>query len=135
MKPLLKTGLAGTGPLNSVHPAPILDTAPSTLKPNQLELLLCGNTLHLAVGEDQSAILFYDASGQVRAILPDGSRDTGEWRQKSVDSYCIDWVRGPKNSCTTLHCTPGHIRLVGSDGKPRGRVTRIVPGEDAALVA
>ncbi len=135
MKSLLNACLVGTGPLNIVHTAPALPAASSTLKPNQLELLLCGNTLHLAVGEDRSAMLFYDASGQVRAILPDGSRDTGEWRQKSVDTYCIDWAKGPKNSCTTLHCTPGHIRLVGADGKPRGHVTRIVPGEDAALAA
>ena len=110
-----------------------LALAREPLRADQLALLLTGNTLHLAIGTDAKATIFFGPDGDVHALLPNGARDDGKWSLASSDAYCIDWNNGPKKSCTTVVWNPGKIELRDAAGKPRGVVTRIEPGRDAAL--
>lgn len=101
------------------------------LKANQLELLLTGNTVHIRVSESAAALIYFGAQGNVRAKMPNGSFDTGVWSLKSTDTYCINWEKGPKNSCSTITWLPGEIRIRDAEGKPRGNVVKLTFGEDA----
>lgn len=101
---------------------------PQPLDRTQVELLLIGNTVRIQVGE-KSAVLYFDPNGDVRAVMPDGKPGTGKWSLQGDGRYCISWEGGPQNSCTTVLWSPGAIRLVDAEGKPRGIVTQVSIGE------
>lgn len=131
MKSLLHTSLFALATCGVVAATPA-GAAPQQLPAHPLQLLLTGNTLHLAVGSG-TAMLYFDPQGEVRALMPNGTHDSGAWSLKAPDTYCISWVKGPKDSCTTVNWAPGSIALADAQGKPRGMVMRIVPGEEAGL--
>jgi hypothetical protein len=108
------------------------ERAARPLEPVQLELMLAGNTVHMLVG-DQPAMLYFDPRGEVRAIFPTGTRDRGSWSVRAGGTYCVDWDKGPKRSCTTVLWQPGSVRLVDAEGQPRAVITRVAIGEDEAL--
>jgi hypothetical protein len=98
-----------------------------TLSEPQLAVLLSGNTITVRVSAEKQATLSFHADGRVHASMPDGSTDEGSW-SVTGSGYCISWVKGPKNSCTTVRWTPGKLELVDAKGAPRGAIVRIEPG-------
>jgi hypothetical protein len=103
-------------------------TPPRALDQLQTQVLLAGNTLYLDTGKEQDTVLFYDADGTVQVRHASGVRDTGQWILMDDGSYTIDWVNGPKNSCSRLHWQAGNIQIRDLADTPRGRVVKIVPG-------
>ena len=101
---------------------------PQALGTLQAQVLLTGNTLYLDTGKEQDTILFYDADGTVRVRHASGARDSGQWTLLNDGSYRIDWVNGPKNSCSRLHWQAGNIQIRDLADVPRARVVKIVPG-------
>lgn len=94
----------------------------------QTELLLSGNSIYLDTGQEKGTVLYYGASWEVRVLHASGKRDTGKWTLLDDGSYCIDWVEGPKCSCSRIHWYAGTIQIFNLAGEPRGRVVKIVPG-------
>ena len=94
----------------------------------QAHVLLTGNSLYLDTGKELNTVLFYDAAGTVQVRHASGARDTGQWTLLDDGSYRIDWVTGPKNSCSRLHWQAGNIQIRDLADVPRGRVVKIVPG-------
>ena len=112
----------------------------ATLTDAQLDALLTGHTLYIAVppgpagGRDGEIAPFrYGTDGSASAKLPAGMTLVGKWSIKD-GQYCVDWDNGPKNSCTTLRKTADAIELVDSAmNEVRGTVERIVPGNPENL--
>ena len=103
-------------------------TQPQALGKLQSQVLLAGNTLYLDTGKEQDTVLFYGEAGTVQVRHASGARDTGQWTLLDDGSYSVDWVNGPKNSCSRLHWQAGNIQIRDLTGAPRGRVLKIVPG-------
>ena len=68
-----------------------------------------------------------------RMALPDGNRRSGVWRLTPT-GYHVDWTGGPSANWQ-IDVEPGYIVYRDGDGVERGTVTRIVPGDAAALAA
>lgn len=94
----------------------------------QADLLLRGNSVYLDIGKDHETILYYAADGAVRVLHASGKRDSGQWTLQDDGSYSIDWLEGPKGSCSRVHAQAGDIRIFNLAGEPRGRVVQIRPG-------
>src|SRR5690348_944114 len=101
---------------------------PQPLDSARLEVLLTGNTVRIQVGQSTAA-LYFATGGVVRAIKPDGTRGSGTWTLRAGGGYCINWDKGPQNSCTTVLWSPGAIKLIDAEGKPRGMITQVLMGE------
>jgi hypothetical protein len=102
---------------------------PQSLDPARLELLLTGNTIRIQVGQSSTATLYFAPDGAVRAVMPDGKAGSGKWSLQPDGGYCISWEKGPQRSCTTVLWSPGEIRLIDAEGKPRGTITQVTVGE------
>jgi hypothetical protein len=102
---------------------PTIDASASTVPLMEADLrsLLSGHELRIDVAAGGVARLAFAANGTVDAVFPDGKRDRGTWRLAS-DRYCIDWVSGPKNSCTRVFRGPESLELRDPDDRPRGRI-------------
>ena len=96
----------------------------------RLEVLLTGNTLRIQVAPDRTAALYFAPDGSVRAVMPDGTADTGKWSLPSEGGYCISWEKGPKRSCSRVLWHPGEIRLIDAQGNLRGTITQITVGKE-----
>ena len=112
----------------------------ATLDDAQLDALLTGNTLYIAVpsgpagGPDGGIAPFvYGADGSASARLPAGMTLVGIWSIED-GQYCVDWDNGPKGSCTSIRKTGDAIELydTGAD-EVRGTVESIVPGNPENL--
>lgn len=103
---------------------PTIDASPpvAPLMEADLRSLLSGYELQIEVAAGGVARLAFAANGTVNAVFPDGKRDRGTWRLAS-DRYCIDWVTGPKNSCTRVFRGAESLELRDPDDRPRGRIT------------
>lgn len=113
---------------------------PSTLDDAQLDALLTGHTLYIAVppgpagGPDGGIAPFkYGTDGTAAAALPAGMTLVGTWSIKD-GQYCVDWDNGPKGSCTSLRKTNGAVELYDTGANEvRGTIERIVPGNPENL--
>jgi len=111
-----------------------------TLDDAQLDALLTGNTLYIAVppgpagGPDGGIAPFkYAADGSASARLPVGMTLVGTWSIED-GQYCVDWDNGPKGSCTSIRKTGEGIELFDTGaGEVRGTVESIVPGNPEDL--
>ena len=107
---------------------------------SQLETLLTGNTVYLAVppggpgGPDGGvAPVKYGADGSAAARLLAGMTLVGTWRMEG-DHYCVDWENGPQNSCTRMVRNGDVITLVDiAAEESRGTVEMIRPGNPEGL--
>lgn len=114
--------------------------AETTLNDAQLDGLLTGNTVYIAIpaggpgGPNGGIAPFkYGADGTAAAKLPAGMTLVGKWKIDG-DKYCVDWDNGPKNSCTQLVKSADGIKMVDAEkNEPRGIVDRIVPGNPENL--
>lgn len=98
----------------------------------QLDALLTGNTVYLAV-PDGEAPMHYGVDGRTSAVLPNGTKLVGSWRI-GKGGYCVDWDNGPQNSCTkVVKSDDGTAMFDAASGDPRGTVTRIIPGNPEAF--
>ena len=112
----------------------------ATLDDAQLDALLTGHTLYIAVPpgpaggpEGGIAPFRYGADGSASAALPTGTTLVGAW-SIADGQYCVDWENGPQDSCTALRKAAGAIELVDrAEGEVRGTVERIVPGNPENL--
>lgn len=106
----------------------------------QLDALLTGNTLYIAVppggpgGPDGGMAPFkYGADGSAVAVLPAGMTLIGTW-SLAEDHYCVDWDNGPKNSCTRLLKTVDGVQMIDhATGDARGMIDSIRPGNPEGL--
>ena len=111
-----------------------------TLDDAQLDALLTGNTLYIAVppgpagGPDGGTAPFvYGADGLASARLPAGMTLVGTWSIED-GQYCVDWDNGQKGSCTSIRKTGDAIELYDTDAdEMRGTVESIVPGNPENL--
>ncbi len=114
--------------------------AQMTLNAQQLDGLLTGNTLYLAIPaggpggpHGGTAPFKYGADGSASVKLPSGTTLVGNWKIDG-DMYCVDWDNGPKNSCTRLVKTTDGIALFDvAENEPRGSVEKIIPGNPEQL--
>lgn len=114
--------------------------AETTLNDAQLDGLLTGNTVYIAIpaggpgGPNGGIASFkYGADGTAAVKLPAGMTLVGKWKIDG-DKYCVDWDNGPKNGCTQLVKSADGIKLVDAEkNEPRGTVDRIVPGNPENL--
>ena len=117
-----------------------LETLKAPLSAEQLDALLTGNTVFIAVppggpgGPDGGVAPFkYGADGNAAAKLPIGTTLVGTW-QIDGDKYCADWKNGPKNSCTRIVKTADGYDIVdAAKNEVRGTVLRIEPGNPEGL--
>ena len=101
----------------------------------QLDGLLTGNTAYIDLPPGGSgganggvAVCFFGGDGHAAFKLPTGTTLKGPWSLKD-DHYCVDWEKGPKNSCSKLVKTLGSILILdAATGQKRATVTKIVPG-------
>jgi hypothetical protein len=100
---------------------------------NTLGVLLTGTTHYLRVSPEAEFAIFYETAETARMALPDGNRRSGVWRLTPT-GYHVDWTGGPSANWQ-IDVEPGHIVYRDGDGVERGTVTRIVPGDAAALAA
>lgn len=116
-------------------------SAEITLNGSQLEALLTGNTVYIDIpagtpagGPDGGvAPVRYGTDGSVAAALPNGAKLVGRYTING-EQYCVDWVNGPQNSCTTIVKSPiGMMMFDANKKEPRGAVNRIVPGNPENL--
>ena len=102
---------------------------PRPLDGARLELLLSGNTIRIQVGQSSTAVLYFAQDGEIHAVMPDGKPGRGKWSLQPEGGYCISWEKGPQRSCTSVLWSPGEIRLIDAEGKPRGTITQVTVGE------
>ncbi len=115
-------------------------SAETTLDAAQLDGLLTGNTVYIAVppggpgGENGGMAPFkYGGDGTASARLPAGLTLVGSWTIDG-DQYCVDWDNGPRNSCSRLVKDGEAIRIVdAASGEPRGAIDHIRPGNPEGL--
>lgn len=84
-----------------------------------------------ATGGGKGAI-YYTPDGKVIGRMPDGKVRKGT-RTIQGNLACLQWDGGPPPVCSRLVQEGGTIRIIGSDGKPRGVITRIVDGNAEKL--
>lgn len=129
-----------TAVMTFVVASPVLAQEAATLNDEQLDALLTGHTLYIAVppgpagGPDGGIAPFkYGADGSASAALPAGVTLVGTW--SIIDGqYCVDWDNGPKGSCTSLRKKDETIELFDTNANEvRGTVERIVPGNPEDL--
>ncbi|WP_055046842.1 hypothetical protein [Devosia sp. A16] len=100
---------------------------------NTLSVLLIGSTHYIEMAPGQEAAIYYRTADEAHMALPDGTRRVGRWRITET-GYQVDWTDGP-SAGWQLDAEPGRIGYVDAGGVERGRVSRIVPGDAAALAA
>jgi hypothetical protein len=101
--------------------------------------LISGNTLYLefvAANVNTGAgagILVYTADGKVTSKFPNGQSWKGTWVVKDNTS-CITWEGRPPNPCTRYDKVGETTTLINmADGKPRGTITKVAPGNPEKL--
>lgn len=104
---------------------------------DQLDGLLTGNTLYVELPPDTqggaTCMLYHGADGRAALKLPAGLTLVGSWSLKD-SHYVVDWENGPKNGLWALDKSDGAISLIEiASGKPRGRVTKLVPGNPEGI--
>ena len=118
-----------------------IQAADTKLNALQLDALLTGNTVYIAIpagtpagGENGGvAPVKYGSDGSVSAALPNGVKLVGSYTI-SGDRYCVDWDNGPKASCTSIvKSADGMMMVDANKNEPRGLVSRIVPGNPENL--
>lgn len=100
---------------------------------NTLSALLIGNTHFIEMAPGKEAPVYYRTADEAFMALPDGTRRTGTWRITDT-GYHVDWAKGP-SAGWQIDVEPGRIAYVDAGGVERGLVSRIVPGDAAALAA
>lgn len=101
--------------------------------PNTLRVLLIGSTHYVEMAPGTEAAIYYRSAEVAHMALPDGTRRTGRWRITET-GYHVDWAEGP-SAGWQIDVEPGHIGYLDAGGVERGHVSRIVPGDAAALAA
>jgi hypothetical protein len=101
--------------------------------------LVSGNTLYIEFAATNvntgggAGVIAYTADGQVAAKFPNGQSWKGTWVVKDNTS-CITWTGRPPNPCTRYDKTGDTTSLINmADGKPRGTITKVVPGNPEKL--
>ncbi|MEM9999463.1 MAG: hypothetical protein AAF940_01165 [Pseudomonadota bacterium] len=118
----------------------VASAAETTMNDGQLDALLTGNTVYIALPAGSPAApdggiapFKFGADGSAAAKLPVGMTLVGTWKLAG-GQYCVDWDNGPKNSCTKLVKSAGGIVMNdAADDTPRGTVERIVVGNPENL--
>lgn len=100
---------------------------------NTLGVLLIGSTHYVEMAPGKEAAIYYGTADEARMALPDGTRRRGKWRITDT-GYHVDWIDGP-SAGWQIDVEPGRIGYVDAGGVLRGHVSRIVPGDAAALAA
>jgi hypothetical protein len=98
-----------------------------------LEALLVGHTHFLAMAPGKEAAIFYRTATDAHMALPDGTRRSGSW-SVTATGYHVDWKEGP-SADWQIDVAPGRIAYLDAGGVVRGTVSRLVPGDAAALAA
>ena len=96
-----------------------------------LAVIMLGSTHYIDIGEQQSAVIFYEDGDTAYMRLPDGKAFTGEWRF-TTDGYFVDWADGPEGEWQ-ITFEPGRFAYVDDQGAERGGITQIVPGDPENL--
>jgi len=96
-----------------------------------LTALLVGSTHYIEMAPGQEAAIYYRTADAAFMALPDGTRRTGQWRLTDT-GYHVDWIDGP-SAGWQIDVEPGRIGYRDAGGVERGLVSRIVPGDAAAL--
>lgn len=100
---------------------------------NTLSVLLVGSTHYIEMAPGKEAAIYYRTADEAFMALPDGTRRTGSWRLTDT-GYHVDWSGGP-SAGWQIDAEPGRMAYVDAGGVERGLVSRIVPGDAAALAA
>ena len=116
------------------------DAKMTPLNDHQLDGLLTGNTIYIGLPpggpggpNGGEAAFHYGEDGRASAQVPAGTKMVGQWTING-DKYCVSWDGGPQNSCTQIVKVDGTIELRDAEsGDPRGKVSRISPGNSEAL--
>jgi len=100
---------------------------------NTLSVLLVGSTHFIEMAPGKEAAIYYRNADEAFMALPDGTRRSGSWRLTDA-GYHVDWSGGP-SAGWQIDVEPGRIAYVDAGGVERGLISRIVPGDAAALAA
>jgi hypothetical protein len=88
---------------------------------------LAGNMLYVEF------VVAYTADGKVTSRFPNGQSWKGTWVVMD-DTSCITWEGRPANPCTRYDKTGETTTLINmADGKPRGTITKVAPGNPEKL--
>jgi hypothetical protein len=106
---------------------------------SEISKLLSGNTLYVEFAATNvntgagAGVLAYTADGKVTSKFPNGQSWKGTWVVKDNTS-CITWEGRPPNPCTRYDKNGDTTTLINmADGKPRGTISKTVPGNPEKL--
>jgi hypothetical protein len=105
--------------------------AMAMIEGKMLTVLLVGFTHYVDVGKGEDAIIFYENARDVRMLLPGAAVMKGEWKLLP-DGYFVKWQGGPEGKWQIGH-EIGVFTYFDPGGKPAGTITKIVPGNAAAV--
>lgn len=91
-----------------------------------LAIFMIGSTHYVDVGKDTDAVIYYPSESVAHMTLPGLSPMKGELTIQD-DGYHVKWAGGPEGDWKISY-TPGKFTYIGPDGKPAGKITKIVPG-------
>ena len=92
-----------------------------------LAVVMLGSTHYVNLGEQQTAIIFYEDESTAHMRLPDGKTLTGEWRF-TTNGYQVEWIDGPTGEWQ-IAFEPGRFAYLDDRGEERGDIAKIVPGD------
>ncbi|MGH1483912.1 MAG: hypothetical protein ACRBM6_35400 [Geminicoccales bacterium] len=96
-----------------------------------LAVIMLGSTHYIDVGKEQPAIIFYEDEDTAFMRFPNGKTVTGEWRF-TTDGYFVDWADGPEGEWQ-IAFEPGRFTYLDDQGRERGDISQIMPGDPERL--
>ena len=98
----------------------------TTLEGIALKVLLIGSTHYIETGSGQEAAIYYESEKVAHMRIPDGITWRGDL-QLHTDGYHVTWQNGPQGAWK-IGFAPGKFVYLDGEGKDRGSITKIVPG-------
>ena len=97
-----------------------------------IAMLAIGFTHYVDVGKSEDAAIFYKTESEVHMRLPGAPATmSGSW-DILPDGYFVKWQDGPEGKWG-ITSEPGVLTYISPDGKPAGKITRIVSGNPENL--
>ena len=104
----------------------------------EIKDLISGKSVYLDLtasitGTQGQGIIYYDPNGTALYKTPKGVMWHGTWKIEG-NTACIDWKEKPNNGCVKYDKQGDTTSVIDvATGQPRGKVTKIVPGNAEKL--